>query len=64
QVPHYYKYTAPIVVDTDSYPTYTTKVVHTTSITTNPKPDIGVPTRTTYFHNQYLTPLGFVYVVY
>ncbi len=65
QVPHYYKYTQPVIVsDYTSYPTYTTSVVHTTSVSTNPKPDIGVPTRTTYFHNQYLTPPGFVYVVY
>lgn len=65
QVPHYYKYTQPVIVsDYTSYPTYATSVVHTTSVSTNPKPDIGVPTRTTYFHNQYLTPPGFVYVVY
>lgn len=65
QVPHYYKYTTPtLVVDATNYPSYQTQVSEITTVTTSPKPDIGIPTRTTYFHNNYNIPTGFSTPIY
>ena len=61
KVPHYYKYQETMGI---GYPPATTEINHEMTVSTNPKPDIGVPTKTTYYHNNYLTPPDMTYVIY